>query len=207
MKSIFAGLLCGLLATANALATSGGPVYGGNKTNVVGTYAGVLEPAFCPIADPAQCPGFNSIAVFSLSIPGTGTGSGDFTIFSAGRVFSGTISAVGDPKDASVKGILDASYNYNLQRTELDKDGQPHVVSIPVTATANGPLKAKANTTTSRTTLSSSTRLKGTATLNISGGYVTGNGEPVINQQYDLTVNGFKQSNTPAASTSTNPGG
>ena len=202
MKSLFGALLCFVLAQSQAWAISGGPIYPGSKTSVVGTYAGVLSPAFCAEPNPANCPALNSIGVFSLAVPSTGNGTGAFTMFARGRVFTGTITASADPNSAQVHGILQASYNFNLQRTELDENGQPHVVSIPVTATINGPVNAKITNSTSRAAATSAIRLTGDATMFVNGGFVSGStGEPIIEATLSLKVNGFKQSTTASGGT------
>ncbi|MDQ6809456.1 MAG: hypothetical protein M3Z64_08565, partial [Verrucomicrobiota bacterium] len=95
MKAILGSLLCIVLATSQAFGISGGPQYPGG-TNLVGTYAGVLQPMF----DPTNPSSSNSIGVFSLGIPTSGTGGGTFVMFTQGRVFSGTIQGVGDPNKA-----------------------------------------------------------------------------------------------------------
>ncbi|MFL6526709.1 MAG: hypothetical protein ACJ8IQ_01290 [Chthoniobacterales bacterium] len=198
MKSLFGALLCFVLAQSQAWAISGGPIYPGTKTSVVGTYAGVLSPAFCAEPNPANCPALNSIGVFSLAVPSTGNGTGAFTMFARGRVFTGTITASADPNSARVQGILQATYNFNLQKTELDENGQPHVVSIPVTATINGPIDAKiSNSASGRSASIAAIRLTGDATMFVNGGFVSGStGEPIIDATLSLKVNGFKQSST-----------
>ena len=206
MKSLFGALLCFVLAQTQAWAISGGPIYPGSKTSVVGTYAGVLSPAFCAEPNPANCPALNSIGVFSLAVPDTGNGTGAFTMFARGRVFTGTITANADPKNGSVQGIVEARYNFNIQHVEVDILGESHVVSVPVTATVNGPVKAKISTSANHSSATSAVRLTGDATMFVSGGFVNGStGEPIIDATLSLKVNGFKQSST-AASVSTNPG-
>ena len=205
MKGLFGSLLCLVLATSQAFALKGGPNYGSGGPNIIGSYAGVLQGLF----DPTNPASSNSIGIFTLGVPQTGNATGDFIMFARGRTFRGTIEASADPRKAVLKGIVSATYNYNLQRTEFDKDGNLRVVSIPVTATVNGPIEAKAATAQSRTFATSSTLLRGEATLFISGGYVNNAGDPVINEIVLLSVNGYKQSNTPPASggTTTAPSG
>ena len=64
MKTILGSLLCFVLFASECFALSGGPQYGGG-VNVVGAYAGVLQPAFDP-TDPFSS---NSLGVFTLVVP------------------------------------------------------------------------------------------------------------------------------------------
>ena len=200
MKAVLGCLLCLVLTGAQCFAVSGGPDYGGGGLNVVGTYAGVMQGVF----DPTSPASSNSIGVFSIGVQPAGLATGSFIMFSRGRAFTGSINAVADPESASLKGLLDARYNYNLQRTQLDENGQPVVVSIPVTSTANGPITAKITTPRRVVAAISATRVTGEATLSISGGFVSGTtGEQLIQSVLSLAVSGFKQSNTPIVSTTT----
>ena len=200
MKALRACLLCLVVATTHCLAVSGGPNYGGGSLNVVGTYAGVMQGIF----DPTNAGSSNSIGVFSIGVQEAGLATGRFIMFSRGRAFSGSINAVANPQDASLKGLLDARYNYNLQRTQLDENGRPVVVSIPITSTANGPIEGKIATPRQALTSISATRVTGEATLFISGGFVSGStGEQLVQSVLSLAVSGFKQSNVPIVSTTT----
>lgn len=191
MKILFASLLCLVLPTAECFALKGGPIYP-VAGNIVGTYAGVLQGVF----DPTNPASSNSLGVFSLGVPTTGLATGAFIMFSRGRVFNGTINASGDPNRGSVRGLLQATYNFNLQRTQLDASGNPTVVSIPVTATANGPISANV-VAPKNGAHGTSTRLNGQATLSITGGFVSGTtGEPIVTSILSLVVSGFRQSTT-----------
>ena len=200
MKALFASLLCLVLAVSQSFAIKGGPPYPAS-TNIVGSYAGVLQGVF----DPTTPSSSNSIGVFSIGVPKTGNASGPFVMFSRGRVFSGTIRGTADPTKASVKGVLEASYNYNLlvpvTDTVTDATGKTtfitHIETVPVSAHANGPLDATVGTTkAARTVSASSTILQGSATLNISEGQVAANGDPIIVSVLSLSVSGYKQSDT-----------
>jgi hypothetical protein len=192
MKILLAALMCLVLCTSECFALKGGPVYPGS-TDIVGTYAGVLQGLF----DPTNPASSNSIGVFSLGIPQSGLSTGTFIMFARGRAFTGTINATGDPNRGTVRGLLAASYNFNLQRTQIDASGNPVVVSIPITATANGPIQATIVAPKSGTVLGTATRLTGAATLSITGGFVSGStGEPIVTSVLSLGVSGFKQSAT-----------
>ena len=198
MKALLGSLMCLLLGAAQCLALSGGPPYP-IGTNIVGTYAGVLQPPFCPLPNPANCPGLNSIGVFSLGVPQSGLGSGIFVMFSRGRVFSGTIQGYGDPIRATLQGVLAASYNYTLSVAVPGENGAVTIEQIPVTTTANGPIQADILSVRSSSISSAATlRVDGEATLFISQGAVNDDGSPAITQEITFNVTGVKQSDTVA---------
>ncbi|MDQ3546711.1 MAG: hypothetical protein M3429_09405 [Verrucomicrobiota bacterium] len=206
MKAILGSLLCLVLFAAECFAIKGGPPYP-TSTNIIGTYAGVLQPAFDP-TDPFSA---NSLGVFTLGIPSTGASTGTFVMFTRGRVFGGTIQGVGDVNKATVSALLDASFNYTL--TPLNPDGTVQTddagnpIMIEVTASVNGPLNAKVVPTRSPFAASSA-KIKGDATVFISNGGVDGEGDPIIDGTLSLDVMGFKQSNAePASGTITPPAG
>lgn len=187
MKALFASLLCLVFSAAQCFAVKGGPDYGGGGVGVVGTYAGVLQGFF----DPTNPNSGNSLGVFTLGVPQTGSATGSFIMFARGRTFNGTIEAAADPSKGSLKGVVSATYDYNLQTVS---NGQ--VVSVPVTATVNGPINATTSTSRANLFTASAVLLRGDATLYVSGGYVNGAGDPVINEILLLKVNGFKQSSS-----------
>ena len=189
MKAVLGCLLCLILTSAQCLAVKGGPEYPlGN--NVVGTYAGVLQGAF----DPTNPGSSNTIGIFSLGVPSSGTAGGGFLMFSRGRVFSGSIQGFADPENATLKGILDASYNFSVSFAVPGENGSVDIETIDVTATANGPITAKIANARSASG-GSVTRLRGEATLHISQGNLEGNLDPSIDRILSLVVSGIKQSN------------
>ncbi len=198
MKAILGSLLCLVLCASECFAIKGGPPYP-TSTNIIGTYAGVLQPAFDP-TDPFSA---NSLGVYTLGIPSSGASSGTFLMFTRGRVFGGTIQGVGDTTNGTITALLDASFNYTLSFL----DGLGQLQSIQVTASVNGPLNAKVVPTRSPFAISSA-KVKGTATVFISNGAVENNGDPTIEGTLSLDVMGFKQSNAdPGAGTLTPPTG
>jgi len=106
MKVLLAALMCLVFTITQAFAISGGPPYPGS-TNVVGVYAGVmkrpvgtLDFSGCSTSTP-DCAA-NSLGVFSVGVPTSGTATGTFVMFSQGRVFNGTVRGTADPgKDAN----------------------------------------------------------------------------------------------------------
>ena len=196
MKAILGSLLCLVLFAAECFAIKGGPPYPGS-TNVIGTYAGVLQPAFDP-TDPFSA---NSLGIFTLGIPSTGSSTGVFVMFTRGRVFGGTIQGVTDPNKATVNALLNATFTYTLSFL----DGTGTLQTIQVTATVNGPLTAKVTIPRSPLAVSSAL-LKGSAVAFISNGGVENNGDPTIDGTLSLGVSGFKQSSAdPGAGTITPP--
>jgi hypothetical protein len=184
VKALFAALLCLVLTATQTFAIKGGPPYPAN-TNLVGSFAGVMQGVF----DPTTPSSSNSIGVYSIGVPKTGNATGPFVMFARGRVFSGTITATADPTKATIKGVLNATFNYNIS---VLVGGQ--VETIPVTATANGPLLSTVSSTKNKNTGTASTVMQGTAVLNISQGEVAANGDPVLVDILSLTVSGYKQS-------------
>src|SRR4051812_3399498 len=201
MRILLAILMCLVLTSGECFAIKGGPPYP-RGTNLVGSYAGVMQGVF----DPTNPASSNSIGIFSLGVPSTGNASGSFVMFSRGRVFRGTAQAFADPEKATLKGILDASFNYTLHVpvTITDSDGTTATVfqDLQVTASAKGPVDAKvAASKGASVSAASTTVLRGDATLNISQGGVAANGDPIITSVLSLTVSGVKQSNSAPATT------
>ncbi len=195
MRILFAALMCIVFGASECLALSGGPVYPGAST-VVGTYAGVLQPTQATDA----C-GANSLGVFSIGVPKTGIASGAFVMFSQGRVFSGTVRGTADSGRSTLKGILEATFNFTVTRTFFNPvTGETTTTTTEVTAQANGNLDTKI--TDSRDSSFSATRLNGDARLDISQGRVNNDNSPSVSCSMDLGVIGFKQSDAePASST------
>ncbi len=123
-------------------------------------------------------------------------------MFSRGRIFTGTAQAFADPLKASLRGILQATFDYDLSTLVQDADGSQHFETISVTASALGPINATiASSKSSRFTSSTTTILRGDASLSISQGEVAPNGDPVIVSFLSLVVFGVKQSNAATGST------
>ena len=195
MRSLFAALMCLVFSASQCLALSGGPIYPGAST-VVGTYAGVLQPT-----EATDASGMNSLGVFSIGVPKTGIASGAFVMFSQGRVFSGTVQGTADAGRATLKGILEATFNFTVTRTFFNPvTGETTTTTTEVTAQADGTLDTKI--TDSRDSSFSATRLNGDARLDISQGRVNDDNSPSVSCSMDLGVIGFKQSSAePASST------
>ncbi|MGI8819958.1 MAG: hypothetical protein ACR2ID_03665 [Chthoniobacterales bacterium] len=188
MKALFGSLMCLVLGATQSFAISGGPPYPGGGTNITGTYAGVLQGQF----DPTNPASSNAIGVFSLGVPRTGISTGTFIMFNRGRVFTGTINGNGDPDSGSLRGILNATYNFNV----YVPDATGALTTISVTASANGPINANVIAPRGRNLSTAATRVSGSAQLSINGGFVNGSGDPVISSILLLSVSGFKQADS-----------
>ena len=157
MKSILAILLCYVFFSSQCYAISGGPIYGGGgNVMTTGTFAGVLLPN-------EDSPGSNSIALFSITFPTTGLGTGALVIFQTGETYTGTVQGIVDPDSAVFSGLLDASFPFLFTtQTGTDDKGNPIFTTTTVIASAAGRLNGKliANPAQFST---SSTRITGTA--------------------------------------------
>jgi hypothetical protein len=191
--------------TAPLLAKTGGPSFDdSNNVDLVGTYSGVLNPDSSESGTPTLSgETVNALGIFSLGVPAVGPASGSFLIFSDGIVFSGTITAVGDPSSGSLRGVINASFEY----TSAVFDANGDVVTDPVTfeplsqdiqATVFGKLEAEVkqsdgfDPTNIASILNSFQRIEGTATM----GQVF-NVPPdalVLGDVVTYTVDGVKQS-------------
>src|SRR4051794_41200573 len=110
MKAFFGCLLCLVLATTHTYAIKGGPPIPGVGKNVVGTFAGVLRPPFCPLANPAQCGGgLNSLGLFSLGIPQAGLASGSGALFTREPPLVGSNQGGADPATGEVGAAVEGS--------------------------------------------------------------------------------------------------
>jgi hypothetical protein len=198
VKALFASLLCLVLTATQTFAIKGGPPYPAG-TNLVGTFAGVMQGAF----DPTNPNSSNTIGVYSLGIPKAGNATGPFVMFARGRVFSGTVQGTADPTKATIKCVMNASFNYNLlvpvTETTTNSNGTTSTKTtfqtLAISATANGPLTSTVSSIKSKNLVTSSTIMQGTATLNVSQGAINSStGAPIITDIISLTVSGYKQS-------------
>jgi hypothetical protein len=188
MKALFGCLLCLVLTTSHTYAVKGGPVYPGGNANVIGRYAGVLVPPFCPIPDPSKCAGgLNSLGLFTLVIPQTGLGVGEAVIFSNGRAFTGTITGSANPNTADLAGVLSTEY----KTTPLGSSGTPRTC-----ATAGGQIRARIASSRRQTTSTSSILIRGTASVVVSCiGSEFGCPATCSEGSTAFEIDGFKQSN------------
>jgi len=78
-------------------------------------------------------------------VPSTGGSTGNFLMFTRGRVFGGTIQGVTDPNKAKLSALISATFSYTLSFIDLFGVLQ----SVDVTASVDGPLTATVTPTRS----------------------------------------------------------
>ncbi len=196
MKALLGSLLCLVLFASECFALKGGPPYPVG-TSISGVYAGVLQPAF----DPNNQTSSNSLGIFTLGIPDSGASTGDFIVFTRGRVFGGSIQGVADPNRTKLSALLNATFTYTL--TTFDSTGNP--VTTDVTATVNGTLTARI-TSPNNSLSPTSAFLTGDAQAFVDNGEVDLNGDVIVVDTLLFDVMGFRQSTVaPAAGTLTPP--
>lgn len=181
MKALLGSLLCYVFAVAQCFAIKGGPVYpGGSSVTTTGTFAGVLLPT-----DSSQA---NSIALFSITLPTSGLGTGPLVIFQTGETYTGTIQGISDPDSAKFSALLHATFPFlTTIQTGTDDKGNPIFTSTTVVASASGRLNGQFNTNTALNSVSS-TRITGTANVQFAQ-FVN-----LIDSEIVYDVFGFRQS-------------
>jgi hypothetical protein len=205
MKAFLGCLMCCVLVISQTfardphVAPNGGPAYPGTTANFAGTYAGVLMPTS---PGDKHCAS-NSLGLFSLVVPQSGLASGDFVMFAQGRIFTGTVQAVGDPEKATMNGILDATFDFTVHFDCGTPQCPPDPLigcagstgcDVTVTSSATGKFDADI-TSSSSISLGVGSRLNGSAVLNISQGQVDQDLVPIATCKMSLSLDGFKQSN------------
>jgi hypothetical protein len=200
MKKLLSFLLCIVFLQAQVFALVGGPPNtGGQRVDIVGTYSGTMTPVDAVASGTAGPNGesVDSLGLFALGVPAAGPASGTFVIFQQGIIFSGRITAIGDPSKGTLNGLLAATYNYTLSGLVGGV-----IVTIPVQASVNGVLKASIalpndfDPTSIASILSSYQRIDGTATVAVDLGNINNDGSPDIVRVDKYLVDGVKQSTT-----------
>jgi hypothetical protein len=126
MKILLASLMCLVLGASQCFALKGGPWgRGGGRVTVTGTYAGVFLPPLTPDLPPTEAD--NSLALFTVTVPSTGLGSGIVAIFRNGNYYSGTMVATADPDSARLFANVSAAFSKLFTSTFSDvvQEGEP----------------------------------------------------------------------------------
>ena len=211
MKKILSFLMMIVFLQAQVFAMSGGPTYGATGENIVGSYSGVLIPDDGEISAVTGPNGeeIPSLGIFSLKVPVTGYATGIFMMFSEGQTFPGTINAVGNALKGTLSGLLEASFDTNINQII-----GAEVVTVTVTTSVNGTLEAKVSATqgsASRdvaglTVGSTFQRVTGTALLSYDQGQVNDALQPIVTNVLNYTVDGVKQSGSVSTTDTTDTG-
>jgi hypothetical protein len=213
MKQILSFLLCIVLLKAQAFAIHG-PLEGSDSGVIlVGTYSGTLIPIEAGQGTKVfdfdtglQTGNMNTIGLFTVALPTSGIGTGSFVIFTAGRSLAGTITAVGNPNEGSMTGILEATFTY----TDFQRDDNYEIILPPVAldreAAVRGTIEADIISSVSNLTFASAQtanfgRLEGEAETGAMYLGPFGAGELVTDGIVRYKVDGVKQSLTADAAT------
>lgn len=221
MKKVLSLLLAFIFLQVQTWALSGGPVYNsGTAQSYVGTYAGVLVPqseVTNDDTDDSEGEGSaTSIGLFSIGQPDAGQATGALLVFVDGAAFSGTLTGIIDPQTGLLRGVINATSTFNVvffipERTQ-NEDGTETITNtreeFPVFA--QGSLEAQV--IFSQATISAvpgfgggtvnPARINGTAELDIFF-TIENDGTPNVNKTVRFEVDGFKQSDTVAATATT----
>ena len=171
MKKVLSLLVAYVFLQTQMWAIGGGPNRGGASAfSLVGSYAGALLPSSSSTG--AQ---FNGLGLFTLGLPQSGLGNGDFVYFSEGKTFTGTIVGLGDPKKQQFVGLVKAQFDIILASV-TSSDAFFGDFSSQFTTPggfANGTIKAKFKTggtpiVDASGAPSAGLRMKGEAKLDIS---------------------------------------
>ena len=144
MKKVLSLLVAYVFLQTQMWAIGGGPNQGGgaSASSLVGSYAGALLPNSSSTGGAAQ---FNGLGLFTLSLPQTGLGTGDFIYFSEGKTFTGSITGLGDPNKQQFIGLVKAQFDIILASFSGSDDFFGNFESNFTTpgGFANGTIKAK----------------------------------------------------------------
>jgi hypothetical protein len=214
MRIVLSLLTCFVFLQAQTYAINGGPVTNQDLT-ATGTFSGLLIPESSGAlggSGGGTGSGFatqtaaNSMGLFTFGLPTSGLGSGSFLMFSEGRVYTGTITAFGDPNSGAIQGILQATYDYTLNTptTVTNPDGSVSntITNVAVTAGVHGTMAANAEQAAYNPFIinaGTGELISGTATLDIDQGQANIDGTPIITSTQQFVVDGLQQDATPAA--------
>lgn len=170
MKQVFSLLFAFVFLQTQTWAIGGGP--GGGSTTAAalkGTYAGALLPSTDTTT--GSNGGANGLGLFTLQLPETGVGKGDFVYFSEGKTFTGTIVGLADPKKQTFLGLVKGQFDIIVDSITIQDNffGNASLNQTVPGGFANGTIKARFQTGgTPITGSASGLRLKGSAQMEIS---------------------------------------
>lgn len=195
MKSLLAVQMCMILTATQAFALAGGPVYE-SAASYVGDYSGSLVGAQSEVTGES-----NAVGLYSLGVPDVGLSSGPAYLFSDGRVFVGTITALVNP-DGSITGVISAGFGFSV--VVPGPDGATVVTSITSEAVGNFEAAISTESSVSSVNNVNANRIVGTAEIDISSGEDDPiDGSPIIVDSITFQVTGFQQSTRQSISSNT----
>lgn len=198
MKKLLSLLLCFVFLEAQTFAKHELPT---GQGSITGVYGGVMVPksTIIPgfttgsnmpgVTAPTVTTDTNAIGIFSFIMPQNGFGAGATIIFANGTIYTGSIDAMGDPQGMTINAILSSKYEFNLSQMVTGSNGQQTVVTTPITAEANGTMKARVETG-----MLGIVNLIGKATISVNTGEVDENLNPVVVEKTEYEVTGTQQS-------------
>jgi len=203
MNRVLSLLVAYAFIQTQAWALSGGPFQTTGQVGVatIGTYAGVLVPSLVnrifdnPATKTTPQSDANSLGIFVLGVPDVGVATGNYLFFQEGEAFFGSMQAIVDPADGTLRGLISgAAATNNLQ------NGAEFLSPI----TAVGKIEAEI----AGGSLGVALRLSGEAFFQLQG-FVpddspNGFGFATL-REITFEVDGFKQSDTVSTPTITPP--
>ena len=196
MKKVLSLLLSYAFLQAQTWAIGGGPSSGTTALAISGTYSGVLITAGQTNPSALAQQSSTSIGLFSVGVPTSGPALGSAVVFVDGVAYIGDVTGVADPQKSALVGIVTGASNFDVLRL--------NPITGEVVATkifAQGSIQAKISGGSTNALgfdtgiLDGSTRLTGTATLDLFSRFNT-DGTPDVTNTVNFLVDGFKQSTT-----------
>lgn len=142
MKQPLSLLVAYAFLQAQIWAIGGGPQSSSaSASSLVGNYAGALLPS----SSSANVLQTNGLGLFTLSLPQTGLGKGQFIYFSEGKTFTGSITGLGDPKKQQFVGLVKAQFDIVVDSITITDAtfGNASLNQTVPGGFANGTIKAK----------------------------------------------------------------
>ncbi len=223
MKQVLSLLITFVFLQTQTWAIGGGPQSGASTSSVLnGTYSGALLPlsTVSTSTGVTTTTGQNGLGLFTLALPTTGYGTGQFVYFTEGRTFTGTITGLADPQKLKFVGLLKGQFDIIVSSLTLTDAtfGNANLTQTEPGGFANGTISAKFETGgTPIANSNTSFRLKGKAKMEISElirttvvdtkGKATTTATVTPTSTLNLIVDGFQQSSTGTATTLTTTGG
>lgn len=205
MKKVLSLLLAFVFLQVQTWALSGGPVFtsGSLGARVIGTYAGTLLPESVNriFGNPsfignAAVSDRNILGLFIIGVPQSGEAAGNFLFFQDGEAFFGGITALVDPANGKLRGLLSGAAATN----NVNSTGVEFLSPISAVGKLEAIIEAGGNL--------AGLRMKGTALIQMQG-YApdtSPNGYGITTlRELNFVVDGWKQADFVNSATITPP--